>query len=218
MYSRGLSKTTKTDHNLELYTEQFERVLERYNWQESEIILIGYSMGGCIAVNIAKKAHDNCRRKNLKISRLILLAPAGLNEAPGCATKLILASKSISEWVIRNDLKSSCKCKPTTKLHDEVMESKTWDDSLQETVLQCYRGLPLSAQDESYKALNIKRMIMFAEHDEKMVPSKLEARLNQIEGDSTLRMHRCTIKGGTHHFPMTHAEDVLKEIRRFLNK
>lgn len=70
MYGRGLSDGTAAKHDARLYTDQAKEVLEKYGWTK-DITVIGYSMGGSVAVHI-NKSHPGL------IKDLILLAPAGM--------------------------------------------------------------------------------------------------------------------------------------------
>lgn len=73
LYGRGLSDGTKAKHDAKLYTDQATAVLQKFRWTK-DITVVGYSMGGSIAV------HLNNARPGL-IKNLILLAPAGMIRA-----------------------------------------------------------------------------------------------------------------------------------------
>ncbi|MBE3049171.1 alpha/beta hydrolase, partial [Candidatus Bathyarchaeota archaeon] len=87
-YGRGLSDGTTAKHDEKLYIAQAMAVLEANEWTE-DITVVGYSMGGSIAVHLNNEQPD-------LIKHLILLAPAGM---------IRLMTFGIPKWILWRSIK-----------------------------------------------------------------------------------------------------------------
>ena len=81
LYGRGWSDRPDADNSAEFFDRQLVELLKSQN-VAGPINLVGYSMGGAIAVNYAAN-HPNA------VTRLGLFAPAGFPDPEGLTTKMI---------------------------------------------------------------------------------------------------------------------------------
>lgn len=91
-YGRGFSDRPDTAYNADLFDRQLEELLGAVA-PDTQVDLLGYSMGGAIATIFAA-------RHPLQVRSLILMAPAGLGVADNSRTDWI-TRPLIGDWFIR---------------------------------------------------------------------------------------------------------------------
>jgi len=100
LYGRGFSDSPITRYDQHLFIGQIEELLQELGLFDHQLILVGHSMGGAIATAFAAKYPD-------KISKLILLAPAGVPTSPvsraiiRVATAIPVLSDALFFFVVR---------------------------------------------------------------------------------------------------------------------
>ena len=92
LYGRGYSARPKGAQDADFFVTQLTELLENQN-VEKDITLLGYSMGGAIAPAFAARYPE-------KISRLVLLAPAGMGHDLGPVARLVTNHKWLGTWLM----------------------------------------------------------------------------------------------------------------------
>ncbi len=92
LYGRGYSDRPRGAQDVDFFCRQLSDLLADQN-VESDITLLGYSMGGMIAPGFAA-AHPS------RVRQLVLLAPAGVGHDLGPASRLIARTGLIGSWAM----------------------------------------------------------------------------------------------------------------------
>lgn len=92
LYGRGYSDRPAVSHSRRFYTRQLEELLDSQELR-GEITLLGYSMGGQIATAFAAEMPA-------RISRLILLAPSGVQHNAGKLAMAATRLGMLGDWLM----------------------------------------------------------------------------------------------------------------------
>ena len=92
LYGRGFSARPRGLQDSDFFITQLEDLLDHEGVQ-SDVTLLGYSMGGAIATAFAAKHHARLRR-------LVLIAPAGLGHDLGLIADLAVKYKWLGRWLM----------------------------------------------------------------------------------------------------------------------
>lgn len=237
MYGRGLSDGTKAKYDAELYTDQAKEVLEAFNWTV-DITVIGYSMGGSVAVHL-NKSHPNL------VKNLILLAPAGMirHRTLGLATFAVFTifPTRVQRYFIKKNFQQGidkAKSKApqvqdradvleeavdglegaAVSLEEAVCNSRVWfetnHDGFVKSVIASILEAPLCRQIKAWEKLKERKgttMVILGSEDDKVVESQFREDVSKLDGGAG-HLDFEVLDGTDHHFPMTHVSKVLEII------
>lgn len=237
MYGRGLSDGTKAKHDAKLYTDQAKEVLEAFGWTK-DITVVGYSMGGGIAVHLNKAYPD-------LIKNLVLLAPAGMirHRTLGLEKFVVftILPTRAQRYFIRKSFQQGIDKiesqtpqvqgradvleeavdvlqEAVTSLEESVCHSRIWFEknhngfakAIKASVLEA----PLCRQNEAWEKLKERKgttMVILGSEDDKVEELEFRKDVNKLNGVAD-HLHLKTLEGTDHHFPMTDADKVLEII------
>ncbi|WP_226779842.1 alpha/beta fold hydrolase [Oceaniglobus trochenteri] len=174
-------------------------------------LLIGYSMGGCIVTRFAARFPE-------RVGRLVLLAPAGLLHNAGPLAEFLRRTPVIGDGlmlafgglVMRRDLAKL----PPSPLRDLQM-AQTGQRGFLPAVLSSQRHIlseDMRPHHRSIAAAGVPTLAIWGIEDS-VIPVSNVGRLAEVNRIA----HQATVPGATHALPNSHPDQVMEEIREFLN-
>ncbi|KYK58285.1 alpha/beta hydrolase family protein [Drechmeria coniospora] len=241
LFGRGFSDGVgDLPHDARLYSSQILCVLASSSlaWTGADAVrLVGYSLGGAIAVHFANAFPH-------LVSSLVLLAPAGLirPESFGTVARFVFSSGVVPEPILARVTRRRLQ-KPiaasrlsknaavavseasnlgekgeTTPLEDRVLEYVRWmvlhHQGFVPAFMSCVRFAPLTEQHGAWRQLANRRpgttAVLLAETDEIIDLDDYTREGLPLAGGKDSVVWR--VMPGSHDFVMTHVEPIMNEL------
>ncbi|TLS36430.1 alpha/beta fold hydrolase [Pseudalkalibacillus caeni] len=205
-------KTKKFEHSYQNLSQVVIKLLENLAIEKS--ILIGHSMGGQIALNIAKNRPD-------LVSRLILLSSSGYMERSKLSlvysSYLPFFSLGLKKWLEKQGVrKNLLNCVSDPNMIDEEMIQGYLqpfnDDNIFKSLTRMIRDREGDLSSEELKKITIPSLLIWGKED-RVVPLKIGKRLNRDLPNSKLIVYENT----GHLLPEEKPNEVLENILSFIN-
>ena len=217
LYGRGLSDRPERPHEPRLYIRQVTDLLDEAGI-EGEVPLVGFSMGGIVATELAS-AHPE------RVSGLALIAPAGLAQGPTGFAALCARLPVIGDalWSIRagEALRAGARTEakdPRCEIEDltKIMWRETNRRGTLPALLSSIRKTLGAVQDSTHRALGHAGLPVLALWgvDDEIVPITSMGRL----GNANPEAENHALPGAGHGLPYTHAETVAGHLTDWLGR
>lgn len=214
LYGRGLSARPKIPQDPIFFRQQLAELLEDQK-AEDDLILVGYSMGGSIAVDYAHTYPQ-------KIQRLILLASSGLGATISPFVKFMIKVPIIGDGLMytfggkmfgNSSRAMSAAMSAEPSMHAWPIEERQSLGFLP-AVLSSYRHTLSIDQLEAHRAISkngIPVLAVWAEHDD-AIPISAMGRLAEVNREA----YQDVITGADHRLPTTHPREIILAVQEFL--
>lgn len=211
LYGRGYSDRPPTAHDRTLYHRQLDELLAKLRIA-GPVTLLGYSMGGAIAASWAA-AHPD------RVSRLILLAPAGMGHDLGHVARIARDVPVIGDWLMlaafplshrRATGRERLAATDVPGIVAYQQDELRWRGFVP-AVLSSVRGILREVQEDDHRALRRAALPVLAiwGAEDRVIPIRAMSVLAAWNPGA----HHAVIEGAGHGLPYTHAAAVLAEIR-----
>lgn len=209
-YGRGLSDRPRIAQDAEMFRSHLAEVLD-FCELRGPVTLLGYSMGGAVVAAFAAHAPR-------RVSRLILVAPAGLHAPLRGVSQRLLRVPLVGNWlflmVYPRRLCAGIEAERTLPGAVPGMADRQLDETRYRgffpAVLRSLRGILAAPMVEDHARIaraGLPVTAIFAEHDP-LVPMRAADTL--VEGNPSAGI--VVIKGAGHGLIYTHAPEVLAAI------
>lgn len=209
LYGRGLSDRPEGEQNAAFFLRQLEDLLEHLDLSD-DLTLLGYSMGGSIAtVFAAEESH--------RLSRVILLAPAGLGFTPRWLERVAARVPVIGAWLIRVPggwlMRRALAGGPQTDITSRQVAETRFAGFLPavQSSLRHMLSRDLAAAHRQFAEKDIPLLAIWGEADE-VIPLRAVGRL----AEANRHARQVTLPNAGHALPVTHADEIHAAIRTFL--
>ena len=212
LYGRGWSDRPNVTYNANLYDQQLLELLNSQNIS-GPVKLVGYSMGGAIASYFSAN-HPQ------KVSRLALIAPAGLSVDEGKLAQII-KMPIIGDWLMSVVGRASMlkemarpanqgKAIPNiAELYEQQMDYAGYLPALLSTL----RHYPLGGLQREYQKIGQSKLPVMAiwGTNDTVVPTANSKALQEAIPGASLTL----LEGGSHAITYSMPEEVAEELSRF---
>ncbi|MEL7099193.1 MAG: alpha/beta hydrolase [Pseudomonadota bacterium] len=210
-YGRGFSDRPRGAQNAAFYVAELDELLA-HEAVDGPVSLIGYSMGGAVAAAYAAAHPDS-------VSRVTLIASAGLQDPPGGIADFIRRVPVLGDWLMlaaypwmlragiraERDLPSAVPDIAKRQLAELDLRGFV------PAVLSSLRGIlsaPLEGEHKAIHAAGIPVHAIWGAHDA-LIPEKARAALAQWNPQAV----QDVIADGTHAITYSHADEILRLMR-----
>ncbi len=211
LYGRGFSDRPRGAQTRHFFIRQLRDLLQNQGVGD-DITLLGYSMGGSIATVFAYEEPG-------RVARLILLAPAGLVHSPGALAEVARKVPGFGDWLmlalggwsLRRAARRQMAPGAVARELAQRQEAETWKRGYLPAVLSSQRNMLAEELEEEHAALAAARVPVQAIWGEldAVIPLKALGRLTECNRD----VRQSVISGAGHGLVLTHADEVLTEIK-----
>ena len=211
-FGRGYSDRPETTYDLDFYQAELEAL-----WKALQIpdqsYLVGYSMGGGIAVHFAAKHPE-------RVKKLLLMAPVGA-KAPRYALASLLRAPGLGEWVaigpmrvnmirrFRHQLKRGLVDRDLCRAFEQQFNYRGTSEALLSTLRHFPMG-KLTLYYAELEQLGIPVHLVWGDRD-KIVPYALHRKILRALPSATLH----TIPNAGHGIAYAHASMVNEQLLQF---
>ncbi len=214
LYGRGYSDRPGGLQDKGFFLQQLDDLLDHLEIDQP-FDLIGYSMGGAIATAFAAE-------QTARITRLILLAPAGMTVRQGRVVRMIREHKRLGDWlmllrypsVLRSGLRAEAAL-PTAvpEIARQQADQLTYQGFVP-AVLSSLRGILSKPQEEEHLTLRRAGLPILAiwGGEDNVIPARA---MGQLAAWNHGVVHE-VIEHAGHGLPYTHSDRVLSLITAFL--
>jgi pimeloyl-ACP methyl ester carboxylesterase len=214
LFGRGLSDRPHGPQTREFFLRQLRDLLAA-NKIEVPVTLIGYSMGGCIASARAVEAPD-------QVSRLILLAPAGLGLTWDRFTKFIQTWPILGDWVgevlgprvYRILWARAPSDVPEVQAIFKQLRGELGREGYLQAIISSLRNMLIEDMDEDHILIAKSGFPVLAiwGGSDPIIPLKAIGRLSEMNRNAI----QVQLAGAGHGLPYTHTEAVADAIEKNL--
>lgn len=215
LYGRGWSDRPNVTYDADLYDQQLLELLSSQN-VSGPINLVGYSMGGAIVSNFSAK-HPQ------KVSRLALIAPAGLSVNEGRLTQII-KMPIIGDWLMSVVGRSSMLKEIALPINQgkaipniaELYEQQMNYPGYLPALLSTLRHYPLGGLQKEYQTIGQSKlpvMAIWGTNDTVVPTANSKALQAAIPGASVI-----LLEGGTHSITYSMPDEVADQLTFFFSK
>lgn len=216
LYGRGLSACPSGAQDSAFFRKQLEDLLEAQS-VDDDAIIVGYSMGGAIAVDYASAYPE-------KVQRLILLATAGLGQTLSPFVKLMIKVPVIGDGLMYTFggklFGRSTNAMDAAKAAAPNMQpwpiEKQQSQGFLPAVLSGYRNILSENQMDAHRVISeagIPVLAVWAEED-KAVPLSAMGRLAVVNREAFQEV----ISGADHRLPYSHPREIITVVQEFLRE
>lgn len=214
LYGRGLSDRPAGAQDAAFFVGQLEELLKAVDVTEPAVVL-GYSMGGVIAV-----AYADARPERVK--RLILIAPAGLGLVLGRLARLVQNVPVLGDWLmlvlgtrmLRGGIDRSL------PVSGQVRDIADWQAAEYDrrgtlpAVLSSQRNILAQDQAELHRRIGQSGLPVLAiwGEEDRVIPLTALGRLAEANHGA----RQVALPGAGHALPYTHPREILETIMEFL--
>ena len=208
-YGRGYSDRPRGLQDRVFFQRHLNDLLEHLGVQDQKFTLLGYSMGGAIVACYAA-AHPE------KVSRLILLAPAGMTLLPSGMVKVMRDVPILGDWIMRAlypaTLRKGIKAESEPEI-GPLQENELSYRGYLSAVLSSLRGVLAKDQSEEHAFLAEKGVPVLSiwAADDDVIPLRCKNTLEKWNKDAI----QPVIERAGHGLAYTHADQVVAEIATF---
>lgn len=212
LFGRGFSDRPKADYNREFYIRQLKELLENQGIS-GHVMLVGYSMGGCVAMGQAGRMPD-------KIARLVLIAPAGLAHSVGGTANFARNVPILGDWVMQvfGGRRVVDDAQPSETLPDlrDRMREQVQSRGFLRAVLSSYRNMVAGRCNSDLQAMQRQGLPILAiwGEDDAIIPSSAREKMAALNPD----VRHVIIPGAGHAVPHSHARQVATAMDQFLRE
>ena len=215
LYGRGFSDRAPGDQTRAFFLTQLRDLLADQGL-EDDLILMGYSMGGSIATAFAAAEPDRVRR-------IILLAPAGIEMAPGKLAEFARDTPIIGDWLMLAlgswRLRQGILRGTGDPLVDEIGKVQIkalGDKGVLPAVLSSQRGMLAERLEEEHRAISRADIPVLAiwGRDDNVIPIQALGTLAQWNRVA----RQDVIDSAGHALPFTHPDDASAFITEVLRE
>lgn len=210
LYGRGYSDRAPGRQNVAFFLRQLEELLDSEG-VSSPFTLMGYSMGG--AISSAFAAANSGR-----VSRLILLAPAGLGHALGSFSDIVARSPLVGDWMMEvlgtRTLRKGYGAGDGNDPVADAITNRALDELAVEgtlrAILSAQRGILSDDQSGLHVDIAVSEtpvLAIWGEQDS-VIPITCRDRLSSLNPAA----QQITLTGADHRLTYTHVESVAKAI------
>ncbi|UYV37862.1 alpha/beta hydrolase [Rhodobacteraceae bacterium D3-12] len=210
LYGRGYSDRPRGAQDAAFFVTQLEELLA-HEGITGPVTLVGYSMGGAIGTAFAAK-HP------VKVSRLVLLAPAGMGHALGAAERLVALPGLVAEWLMLWMFPARFRAGVNAERDDPRVPDAVVAGQLAQlqrrgylrSVLESLRGIlseDRAAEHRAIAAAGLPVLAVWGQVDE-TIPIAAKAVLEQWNGAA----EHVVLGDAGHALPYTHAAEVADAI------
>lgn len=213
LYGRGFSDRPRGRQSREFFLRQLEELLEAEEVR-GPVTLAGYSMGGAIATSYAA-------RHPTKVTRLILLAPAGMAHSIDRLSERARDLWGVGDWLFRllwpRRFKQAVTEDPRPSQVDNIaarQQEEVQYRGFTPAVLSSYRGMLSKTQEAEHRAVQraaIPVLAIWGAEDD-VIPLSAMGRLTQWNRACRQEV----IDGAAHGLPYTHADAVAEVVAETL--
>ena len=214
LYGRGYSDRPSGAQDRHFFLGQLEELLENQNVTEP-VTVIGYSMGGSIATCFAAAFPD-------KVTRLILLAPAGMGLTSRGLMSFIIQTPILGDWLMMALFPSMFHRAVKAEQHRPSSVPDVYDMQREQTAYKGYvaailasrRGILADVLRDEHLSISAAGLPVFAiwAADDQVIPASAIGCLAEWNRDA----RHAVIAGAGHGLPYTHAPQVIEEMTAYL--
>lgn len=214
LYGRGFSDRPRGAQTRHFFIRQLRDLLQDQG-VEGGITFLGYSMGGSIATVFAYEEPE-------RVSRLILLAPAGLVHVPGVMAKVAQAVPVFGDWLVltlggwllRRGARGQMAHSSIVRELSQLQAAEVVRRGYLPAVLSSQRNMLAEGLEEEHRALadaDIPVQAIWGELDS-VIPIRALGKLTECNRN----VRQSVINGAGHGLGYTHADEVLGAIEEGL--
>ena len=214
LFGRGYSDRVAGHQTKGFFLRQLDDLLKDQQ-VDSDITLVGYSMGGAIATGFAA-AHPD------KIRHLVLLAPAGMGTGAKGLAGFIIRTPVIGNWLMlalfahqhRKSTEAERDLPGSVENIVDLQQNELRYRGFIPAVLSSLRGILSRPQMDEHKAVDragIPVLAIWGERDA-VIPLSSLGKLTQWSRHA----RQDTIPGAGHGLPYTHTDEVLRSLTNAL--
>ncbi len=211
-YGRGFSDRPKGRQSRDFFVQHLDDLLAHEGLEETQISLMGYSMGGAIAAIYAA-------RHPARIRRVILLAPAGMGHVASGFVKFIVRTPFVGDWLMLaaypDILRKGIRAEGDAEIGALQLRELDYRGFVP-AVLSSLRGVlsgSLGADHESLVAADIPVQAIWGRDDD-VIPLSASDQLAVWN----LNAKQDIVDGAGHGLTYTHADQVLGHLRAFVDQ
>ncbi|MCF6444453.1 alpha/beta fold hydrolase [Nereida sp. MMG025] len=214
LFGRGLSDRASGAQDETFFVTQLHGLLEALEIR-TPVVLLGYSLGGMIAVDFAAKYPSRARA-------VVLLCPAGLGYVASTFEAFITRTPILGDWLMRLTFETRMRRALAEQSDGQVsgiQKAKAVELTRRgfcDAVLSAQRHMLTRDQSEAHRQLQ-KRGVpvgaLWAELDT-VIPLQAMGRLAQINREATQEM----VELASHNLPHTHAQEVAQMVHDVITR
>jgi len=212
LYGRGYSDRPKGVQTGQFHRKQLEDLLAHLGQDNRQVSVLGFSMGGAIATLYAAK-NPTC------VTRLVLMAPAGLHHFPNGVLKLVTRMGVLGEYLMLmlypRQLRLGIEAEGDQEI-GALQRQELKRQGFVAAVLASLRGLLSEPLDEDHFIVHrygIPVLAIWGDRDA-VIPGSARQTLSEWNPNAV----NTVIKDAGHGLPYTHSRDVLNVIRVFMDR
>lgn len=207
LYGRGYSDRPKGKQDTEFFLTQLQELLDHQE-VDGDLTLIGYSMGGALAICYAAKRPDTIRQ-------VVLLAPAGMGVVAGKMGNFIAQTPYIGDWLmlalyphlVRKGLKAERGVPSSVpnigNLQAAELEYKGFMRSVLSSI-RCFLPRPLRDEHKKLHAKGISVLAIWGQEDQ-IIPLSAVGTLAEWSRNAQQEV----IEGAGHGLTYTHTDQII---------
>ncbi|MEM6371173.1 MAG: alpha/beta hydrolase [Pseudomonadota bacterium] len=212
-YGRGLSDTVRGRQDAAFFLQHLTDLLDLAQ-VDKPVTVFGYSMGGAIAAHFAA-AYPS------RVARLILLAPAGLQQIAGSQVRIARDWPVLGDWlfllvypfVLRKGIQAEAHVPGTVEGIADLQQAETDRRGYFPAVLSSLRGVlrhPAQPEHAAIAQAGIPTLAIWGQ-DDPVIPLSCRDTLADWNPD----VRQDVIGGAGHGLVYTHTDAVLEAIRNW---
>ncbi|CUH79027.1 alpha/beta fold hydrolase [Tropicibacter naphthalenivorans] len=208
LYGRGYSDAPRGQQSPGFFAEQLRALLSDQNLHE-DITLIGYSMGGAIATSVAAEEHH-------RLSRLILVAPAGMGHTLGRMATWATEWPIVGDWAFHMAFPRAHRAAVLAERTLPSTVQNIGDQQISElrrkgfvrSVLSSLRGTLRRDMQSAHRTLAAAQLPVTAiwGRDDRTIPLRAMGTLTQWNRD----VRHIVIDDAGHGLPYTHTDQITR--------
>ncbi len=213
LYNRGYSDSVGGTHDSQLYLRQLDDLLDDQGLTEG-LTVVGYSMGGMIATELAATEPHRMRR-------LIVIAPGGVEIRESQFAQFCRTNPLIGDWLhgVWGGLRMTRQINEDTAAaaNPHVLAAQTMELDRQgflPAILACRRGILTETQEQQHRAITrdgIPTIAIWGEEDS-VIPVRAVGQVAQWNR----KAHHEVVPGADHALPYSHPAEVSDVLRKML--
>lgn len=215
-YGRGLSDTVRGRQDSAFFLQQITDLLA-HEKVESPLTVFGYSMGGAIAAHFVA-AYPG------KIDKLVLLAPAGMQNIAGTQLRIARDWPVIGDWLfllaypnlLRTGLRAEADLPGSVPGINALQHKETGRRGYFPAILSSLRGVLRGTAHDQHRAIAAAHIPVLAiwGQDDDVIPSSSKDAL--AEWNPTAR--QVVVSGAGHGVTYSHTDDVMAAFQSFCDQ